>query len=99
MAEGLLPLSNTTCGVRWLCVVEIANGILKSLRNKPPSSCSHFFFFIDLLWFFVRQGCKLSIWSGENRTWYHRRDQAQGQWSAGSTTILLTHGSDLIYTL
>lgn len=97
MAEGLLPLTNTTCGAQWFCVMEIANGILKALRNKLPCSCSCFF--IDLLWCFVCQGCKQSIWSGPTGTWYHCRDRAGGQWSAGSTTILLTHGSDLIYAL
>lgn len=42
MAEGLLPLTNTTCGAQWFCVMEIANGILKALRNKLPCSCSCF---------------------------------------------------------
>lgn len=51
MAEGLLPLSNTTCGARWLCVVKIAKGILKSLRNKLPSSCSRFFFLLTFCGF------------------------------------------------
>lgn len=84
MAEALLLLSNTTCGVRWLCVVEIAN----ALRNKPSTPV---LVFIDLLWCSVWQGRKLLI-RGNGR-WDCRTERDAG--SAGSTTILLACDSDL----
>lgn len=77
--------------------MEIANGILKALRNKLPCSCSRFLLtFCGVLYVRVvknrsgadqmEHGITAEIGQG-------------GQWSAGSTTILLTHDSDLIYAL